>query len=102
MTTYQSGATILALLLAATPASARNIMNWECGPDKVTVDLTFTAPWKTVRHYYNHEITIVGLRDPVKDRVTFKPVTKSGYLRAYLNGKPCKEIPCCKEPDEQP
>jgi hypothetical protein len=67
---------LAAMLLAATPANARNIMNWECGPDKVTVDLTFTAPWKTVRHYYNHEITIVGLRDPVKDRVTFKPVTK--------------------------
>jgi hypothetical protein len=82
---------LVLLLAVATPASARNIMSWECAPDKVTVELTFTAPWKTVRHYYNHEITIVGLRDPVKDRVTFKLVR--GLFAAYLNGKRCKETP---------
>lgn len=58
----------------------------------VQVSITFTGPWETARHYYHHDITIAGLRDVVKDRVTLKSV-KHGYVRAYLNGKPCKEIP---------
>jgi len=32
-----------------------------------------------------------GLGGLIKNRVTFREVTKSGYLRAYLNGKPCQE-----------
>jgi hypothetical protein len=77
-------------LAAPTAAYPTDFMHWDC-PDDVQVSVTFTAPWKTDRHYYHHDISIDGLRDLVKDRMTFKPVTKSGYLRAYLNGKPCQE-----------
>jgi len=85
--------TMLVVLVVATPASARFAMNWECGPDKVEVSLAFTKPHQWEGHYLSHQIEISGLRDPVKDRVTFKPITKDGYLGAFLNGKPCKEIP---------
>jgi hypothetical protein len=93
---------IAVLLVGATPASARFAMNWECGPDKVEVTLTFLKPHQWEGHYLSHGIEIAGLRDPVKDRVTFKEVTKEGYLRAYLNGKPCKEIPYPAAGDSAP
>jgi hypothetical protein len=97
MTKFPIYAVTITALAAPTAAYPTDFMHWDC-PSDVQVSVTFTAAHKTVRHYYHHEIAIDGLRDLVKDRVTFKPVTKSGYLRAYLNGKPCQE----KHPEQLP
>jgi len=90
MTKFPIYALTITALAAPTAAYPTDFMFWDC-PGDVQVSVTFTAAHKTVRRYDYHEIAIDGLRDLVKDRVTFKPVTKSGYLRAYLNGKPCQE-----------
>ena len=82
--------TILALLLVDTSsASARNIMDWNCG-DHVTVSITVSAAHKTGLGHLTHSIEIGGLRDPARDRVTFKLVpSEYGYrvFGAYLNGQ---------------
>jgi hypothetical protein len=94
--------TIVAVLLAsATPASARNIMDWYCGDD-VAVSITVSAAHKTGLSHLTHSVEINGLRDPVKDRVTFKLVpSEYGYrvFGAYLNGKRCTYIPYDPNPD---
>jgi hypothetical protein len=91
MTKFPIYAVTITALAAPTAAYPTDFRNWEC-PGDVQVSVTFTAPWKTVRHYYHHDISIDGLRDLVKDHVTFRKDTKRGVFRAYLNGKPCRDL----------
>jgi hypothetical protein len=86
-------ASLPVLLAIATSANAVDWMQWDCGKDHVSVSISVTAPWKNIEHRWWHEINVNGLRDPLKDHVTFKMGTYDlGYsvFEAYLNGKRCR------------
>ena len=80
---------ILLALTTATPASARNIVNWQCGD--VGVDQSVnknTTP-------YSRDIQITGWKPDNVDvhfKVTWATIG-GGQGKAYLNGKRCREIP---------
>ena len=85
----QYAVAILLALTTATPASARNIVNWQCGD--VGVDQSVnknTTP-------YSRDIQITGCK-PDNVAVHFKVTSATiggGQGKAYLNGKRCREIP---------
>jgi hypothetical protein len=78
-------AAILAVLLAsATPASARNVIDWQCEKVKVILSVNKTTD------PYSYDISF-GEWEPDKVRINFVWPAKDG--EAYLNGKRCQEIP---------
>jgi hypothetical protein len=99
MTKFPIYALTITALAAPTAAYPTDFMFFDC-PGKVQVSITFTAPHKVglppsgdPDSDWLTSVTIDGrgLDRLVKNRVTFREVTKFGYRRAYLNGKPCRE-----------
>jgi len=96
---------LAALLTAATPASARNIVDWQCG--EIEASLTVTAAHKTSLDYLYYSIDLSGFRNPPNLRFKWiaDPRCERGEDctngKAYLNGKPCKEIPYDQNADDE-
>ena len=88
---------IAVLFLATGAAHARSWDKWDCAND-IKITLTVSAPHQNIHRRFLYSIEVDGLRDPEKDRVTFKVVPVIQYGRraerteVYLNGKRCKEI----------
>ena|SRR5215813_7533959 len=79
---------LVVLLVGATPASARNALNWQCG--KVHVDMYWYYHGEETEKSF--DINIMGTHSS-EVNFKWKPAPVEGSGKAYLNGKRCVEIP---------